>query len=386
MLITTIFNTMRFFYFLFFILPALLISSLNLQAQSSLTSLSPEQKVTLRYLGAQSVQAVIESAELDLSNTAAVKQAVSEIIATQTAEGTTPETLSDISSILMTTIVGLATEVPDTDLPTLIEAVAAGAMEGAIQTAEKNNIPIAIIIQATAFGTMEGTMKATNPVPGDINGDGIVDKRDRLALLAAASTGSFSGAVQAGTLAGDVNNDGVVDKRDLTEILNATAAGLAEGAVQTAVELAIDINDDGLVDASDLEEIAETIAQSVTANMLASVIETSGDMNNDGVVDKKDFQIAFDGTSTAVAKSVLITGAQAPYVTIEDLANIASKLVDAPMDEVADGGYAMDPSELITNIEAIISVITQEKFAAPAIPRFDTPVDDVTLVSPSSGP
>ena len=104
---------------------------------------------------------------------------------------------------------------------------------------------------------------------GDLDGNGVVDGGDVLAV---------SAAVALGDMAGDVNGDGVVDAADLECVVTMKLLMDEEtGAVGTAMG---DFNLDGMVNASDLAMLQ--------ANFGANGNYGAGDANGDGVVNATD--------------------------------------------------------------------------------------------------
>lgn len=111
------------------------------------------------------------------------------------------------------------------------------------------------------------TLGSGYQVPGDVNGDGVVNLADLNLVLANFATPGTDG---------DANGDGVVDLADLNLVLANFAGG---GSMPP--EVPGDVNGDGLVDLGDLNL--------VLANFGASTPD--GDANGDGTVDLNDLNV-----------------------------------------------------------------------------------------------
>jgi len=371
---------MRFFYFLL----TFFIFYLNGFAQTPTAILSSEQKNTLLTLGPQAIQEVLNELNLDLSNTQDLESITSEIISSQITSETTPKEISETVTVLTLALIKLASVAPNVDLLSAISAISSASMKTTIQLASEYNMPTIEIIQATSAGSMAGTLTASKTLAGDINGDGVVDKRDYADLILAASSGSFSGAMAFASLAGDVNNDGVVDKKDFSKILEATTAGISESAIQVADNIAIDVNYDGKIDARDLKAVVNAVTKSVVSNTINSVISNAADMNNDGVVDKKDFNQALDDTLKAMASPLFANIIASPSITISILEDISLGLILSMISELNESEEAIDPDPLVEMIQETLMAATDDmKPGLPKIPKMETAVHDSTLISPA---
>ena len=108
-------------------------------------------------------------------------------------------------------------------------------------------------------------------IPGDANGDGVVDAADLNTLAL-----DWQQEVPMGT-SGDFNGDGTVNAADL----NALALNWQQ---RVPVTVSGDTNGDGMVDAGDLNALALGWQQQVLP-------ATGGDLNGDGFVDAADLNV-----------------------------------------------------------------------------------------------
>lgn len=371
---------MKFFYFLltffFFCLTGF--------AQASTPFLNSEQKNSLQTLGAQAIQEVLNELNLDLSNTEDLESITSVFISSQITSETTPNEISETVTVLTLALINRASLDPNVDLLSAISTISSASMQTTILLASEYNMPTIEIIKATSDGSMTGTLSSLQTLAEDINGDGVVDKRDYVDLILAASSGSFSGAMASASLAGDVNNNGEVDKNDFSKILEATTAGISEGAIQAADNLAIDVNYDGKIDARDLKAVTNAVTKSVISNTINSVISNAADMNNDGVLDKKDLNQALDDTFKAMASPLFANIIASPSITISTLEDISLGLILSMISELNESEEAIDSDPLVEMIQETLMAVTDDmKPGLAKIPQMEISVHDSTLISPA---
>jgi len=111
--------------------------------------------------------------------------------------------------------------------------------------------------------------KKPEPIPGDINGDGIVDGSDLGLLLSLWGTDSPQA---------DLNGDGIVDLSDLNILLSNWTTPDEE---EPTTPVPGDVNGDGVVDGTDLDMLLK----------LWGTDAPLADFNGDGVVDSTDLAI-----------------------------------------------------------------------------------------------
>lgn len=189
--------------------------------------------------------------------------------------------------------------------------------------------------------------------PGDLNGDGVVNRDDQEAWR--QSYGDWSLTAY---LAADANADGVVDSADFTVWRDViTSHG--------------DANQDAVVDQSDLAILGLHFGS-------GSATPTTGDFNGDGVVDLLDLDLlgAHYETPEAIAEARAETAPQPAHAALALLANADLEIAaDSPEEESGD-------SELFVVDNALLLIPTSsnlvdEEAPSPEVELFDEAFADL---------
>lgn len=120
-----------------------------------------------------------------------------------------------------------------------------------------------------------GPPPASLNIPGDINGDSVIDGQDLTVLLRAKNDG-FSDSVQKEK--SDLNGDSLLDDTDAKMLINYL------NGRTSSLKLKEDLNSDNIVDLQDFQAMKEALSDSDSPVYDA-------DMNNDGVLDDNDLTI-----------------------------------------------------------------------------------------------
>ncbi len=193
-------------------------------------------------------------------------------------------------------------------------------------SSDNENVTVPVTAAGLYYIEVLGVAGATNsaytlnanvsaPLPGDLNGDGIVDAADVNQLCAALAASSTDPIY-------DLNNDGSLDAADGEELV-FNIMGMLPG----------DADFDGVVDTSDFNIWNE--------NKFQAGCYTEGDFNFDGVVDTSDFNVwnvhkftslpsprpdATDPTTRAAdPMAAAIVAAPAREVALPNMASLAER-------------------------------------------------------------
>lgn len=185
------------------------------------------------------------------------------------------------SYLLLEAVAGLSGEFANTILP--------GLTNGLKWRLEYSPLQVRLLVQLQSGGT----------VPGDYNGDNVVDAADYVVWRNALGSMSMLGA--------DGDGDGIVDQDDYV-VWRANFGATAAGGGGT-ITLPGDYNLNGWVDAAD---------QVLWRNTLGSTTSLAADGNGNGVIDQGDYQVwrANFGASAPPAAGSNLAGVPEPSTVL----------------------------------------------------------------------
>ena len=189
-------------------------------------------------------------------------------------------------------------------------------------------------------------------IPGDVNGDGFVNRLD---LIVVASRLGTTGQDTA-----DINDDGIVDIADLvlvTNIIETTAADR-----NALVNERADVNNDGFINTADLEAIDE---------FLGTIGQSDADVNIDGIVNIVDLVL--------VANVIGLGAATAPAAQHRAIAPLTAEQVQRWLTEARlSGETSLAYQRGMRVLEQLLAMLTPETTAL--LPNYPNPFNPETWI------